>query len=349
MTDYYVTTSGDDANAGTSEAAAFATPGKAASVAVDGDSIWVRSGTYTLTTAVQNANGGPVLLPAGVVMEGYGLVIGDRGTRPVIHAGATGTAIICSVAAPGFNRRRGGYCNIEVDGNGVASISGFQVTANYTPLCYLCSARNCFKGFALQNYAQCHECLSVDSAYGFWTTNDEGECVRCVSINGSVGFTSVERVIQCIAAGASGIGFSFGSVFRYSCKGNTAYGCGGDGFRFDYDIGYITDCLAVANGGYGFHLSSASHDPFFLRNASFNNTSGRLQNVPHDRDGIILSSDPFVDAAANDFRLNNTPGGGADCQQIAVPIIGTPATAYIDIGAVSAQATAGGTLIVVDD
>ncbi|HEY3255894.1 MAG TPA: hypothetical protein VGJ91_18175, partial [Polyangiaceae bacterium] len=47
--DYYVATTGSDANAGTL-AAPFATLQKGADVAVAGDTVYIRGGTYSITT-----------------------------------------------------------------------------------------------------------------------------------------------------------------------------------------------------------------------------------------------------------------------------------------------------------
>ena len=63
MTTYYVTTSGSDSNAGTSEGAAFATIGKAGSVALtSGDRIYVKSGTYVLASDTPDVAGGGAVI-----------------------------------------------------------------------------------------------------------------------------------------------------------------------------------------------------------------------------------------------------------------------------------------------
>ena len=90
MTTYYVTTSGSDSNAGTSEGAAFATLGKAGSVALtSGDIVYVKSGTYVLGSDTPDVAGGVAVIREGVSVYGYESTIGDNcptGNRPVLDA-----------------------------------------------------------------------------------------------------------------------------------------------------------------------------------------------------------------------------------------------------------------------
>lgn len=66
-TTYYVQTSGSDASAGTSWAAAFATLQHALSAAASGDTIWVAAGTYTPSTSVATVS---FQLKSGVAIYG---------------------------------------------------------------------------------------------------------------------------------------------------------------------------------------------------------------------------------------------------------------------------------------
>lgn len=53
-------------------------------------------------------------------------------------------------------------------------------------------------------------------------------------------------------------------------------------------------------------------------NAYYNNTSGARSNFPTGANDITLSADPFVDAASDDFNINNDAGGGADLRAATV-------------------------------
>src|SRR5215471_7871636 len=55
-TEYYVATTGSDSNAGTIDAP-FATLQKGVNVAVAGDTVWIRGGTYMITTPTNSGAG----------------------------------------------------------------------------------------------------------------------------------------------------------------------------------------------------------------------------------------------------------------------------------------------------
>ena len=142
MTDYYVTTSGDDSNDGLTEGNAFASPGKGAATAGDGDTIYVKSGTYTLTTTTINANAGPPSLANGTVMEGYLSTIGDRGAYPVIDAGALTSFTMCINTNGTFDRVRPSFITMKVDGKSNSGVIGFDNSGNYARILD-CQAVNC--------------------------------------------------------------------------------------------------------------------------------------------------------------------------------------------------------------
>ena len=132
MTDYYVTTSGSDSNSGTSEGAAFATLGKAGSVATtSGDNIYVKSGTYDLTTSTVDVAGGKAVIRAGVSVLGYESAIGDNcptGSRPQLnHAGFIGTGAadpgMISVICPSYADPVVRIKNLYVKGDKSASVT----------------------------------------------------------------------------------------------------------------------------------------------------------------------------------------------------------------------------------
>ena len=70
--------------------------------------------------------------------------------------------------------------------------------------------------------------------------------------------------------------------------------------------------------------------------ATYNNTSGAFSNAANRAVGsVILTADPFVNAAGGDFALNTTAGGGAACRNVGFPGVfpGGLTTGYADIGA----------------
>jgi hypothetical protein len=118
--------------------------------------------------------------------------------------------------------------------------------------------------------------------------------------------------------------------------------------------------LIAECGGWGIQGSAAAIPASYPwdGNAFFANTSGTRQNMDDTSavavDAVapyantqdeILTADPFVDRANNDFRLNNAAGGGAQARGMGLPRTwpgNTATVGYPDMGAVQSQATGGG-------
>ena len=111
-TDYYVSTTGADANDGTTAETAFATIDKAITTAVAGDTIYVASGTYQTTTQY-----GPNLL---ATMIGTGesrddVVIDSDGTYRTLRIASTGTVKHMTII---------GNANYKADKGGAVEMTG---------------------------------------------------------------------------------------------------------------------------------------------------------------------------------------------------------------------------------
>lgn len=75
----------------------------------------------------------------------------------------------------------------------------------------------------------------------------------------------------------------------------------------------VTNCIFANNGDEG--ITAASDVDLLVYNdfnAFYLNSGGEVDNITKGPNSVTLSADPFVDAASGDFRLNTTPGGGAD-------------------------------------
>lgn len=312
MATYYVTPSGNDANAGTSEGTAFASPGKAAATAGVDDTIYIKDGTYTLTSAVENADGGPPNFPARSLVQGYQVTPDDLGARPVISAGAitpvSGNLITLGVS--GFNNVTTRIRSIEADANNQGVI-GINVSGNYNMTAIGCLARN--------------------ATIGFLGSGGKNRAIGCTAINNSShGFSGVAST-YCLSRDNGGDGFfRCGGLFANVAIGNTGYGfelgtgsnnpmlahCiamnnGLSGFRHKYDILMIVNCIALGSGHYGFSTDNSNGNPSLTACASYNNTSGRRNGGgAMDLQPITLTADPFVDSTNDVFSLNTDPGGG---------------------------------------
>ena len=92
----------------------------------------------------------------------------------------------------------------------------------------------------------------------------------------------------------------------------------GDGVKFD--SGYSIKASSVNNSvfsnisGNAISASSVwgqSDSAYFNHNAFYNITGSNYSNLTAGANDIALSADPFVDAANDDFNINNAAGGGA--------------------------------------
>ena len=342
MTTYYVTTGGSDSNNGLTEGTAFATPGYAAGQATaSGDIIYIKSGTYTLSTTTVNASGGPMQVPAGVEIEGYQTSAGDQGAKPIINAGTQAVGSIIELNNPGFRQKASSVTCMEVNGNSVAT-NGFWVEGAYIGMANNCIARNCSYGFrSSQDRGTIASCSAFNCTTGF----QGGTLSLCLADSCANGFYGLIGLVErCIASNNTGTGFNL-TAFTYRAFSCTAYNNGGTGFHSGHDINFFASCISASNGGYGYDCPSgdATADPMLLDCADYNNTSGRKRQTFNTRDirPINLAADPFTSASTGDFTLNNDAGGGAELRQIQLSGL-AGVSGVFDVGAIDAVVTAGG-------
>jgi len=122
-----------------------------------------------------------------------------------------------------------------------------------------------------------------------------------------------------------------------------AYNSTGDGFdRYYYlqfDVFFI-NCISYESGAYGFDIESRPASGLIFHCAGGSNTSGTVVNATdanwQNQEFITLTADPFTNAAAGDFSLNNVAGGGALLRGLGFPGVfpGGLTTGYLDVGAV---------------
>ena len=304
---------------------ALASPGRACGVAtVDGNRVWIKSGTYTLGTASVNIATGPLLALAQVIYEGYQTTRGDLGAKPVIDAGAITSITVFAIpliahGSPAFGK------NIKVDGNSGASVIGFtEEDRNHGFL--LCEAVDCTTSFFAFNVSSCKS--SGASVVGF----DALIASRCTSDSDQIGFqprASNARADDCLTFNSTAQGFN-GDQRRWSVSNCTADACGDDGFdngAGNEGVKFIS-CLSTNNTGFGFDPTG---DTILFKCASFNNTAGEVDSgAMEDDEFVAVTADPYVDQAGADYRLNNNTPGGAQIKAGALVIPGQ--TLQRDVG-----------------
>jgi len=316
--------------------------------AIADNSVWVRLATYNISATLAPTVGGSNYLSR---LIGYGTQRGDDG-RPTITTNNN--------AINAINPSQAGWkvVNFIIDGSGsTKGLIGVNNTASYNSLINVKVTG--FANEGINNPGYNFSMLGVEVT-GCGGTNGAIDCggngVRLWNVychdNTATGAYNIST--QCVItesifksnSGASSDGLSSVS-YNATIHRTIIYGNGRDGIRWaggEYLLGGIISSvrnnIIMNNGGYGQNHQTAPGTGVFRNfpscdyNAYYNNTSGALNNMAHGPHDVILTGDPFVDAAGGDFRLNNTAGAGAACRAAGFPGVlpGLSAVGYADIG-----------------
>ena len=328
---------------------AIKSPSLAARDAVAGNTIHVKSGTYSCSSTADVADGRVLFdvnaaAASPIRMVGYGSTREDGGTKPVLQAtNSTMTVINCTGASLIVENIQTGRSASET------AVTGFATATLSGHLFWSCKAHDVATGFngtsALDRFIDCEASQCSSNGFSAGTAAAGAPQFQgCVAHDGSgsangfsLGGTGA-TLIDCIADSNGGDGFTLGiqDVLFVNC---TAYGNGGNGFENNGNGGTSTfiNCLSVSNTGHGFKDSATvSRSNKLLNCAVYNNTAGTHDFTAESVDGLItLTADPFVSAAAGNFALNSTAGGGADVRNDGLPSAypGTSTTSYPAVGA----------------
>ena len=320
---------------------ALASPAVPATPMVNGNILFIKAGTYTMSVNTNNVANGKWSKNAPVLVIGYDTnrAWGNVDTKPILQATVTLTTM--------WTGSNNWVNNIDFDVNSQAStrsVSGGAYTrcifrngtlANSMILATHCiatgnSAFSFSDGAAGFFYCEAHD----NTATGFSCSN--ASLHSCLSYNNS---------------GASSDGFvnpSLTSAHYFNC---IAYNNGRDGFR--NTTGTLTsrmilqNCIAQSNTGVGINAVNTQYPSIAVRCAVFNNgtdTAGALTEV----DTLSPTGDVFTNAAAADFSLNNTANQGALLRaagyiEFDSNLFPRGLTAsYLDVGVAQHQDTGGG-------
>lgn len=341
-------TNGSNASAGTgSVGGALASPGGLGKAlfadGVDGNTAWLKSGTYNISVNSPNVSGGKIdgqSANIDVMIEGYETTRGDLGAKPAleVQAGISGT--VWDLGDSGHTTTR----NVKIDCNSVTCNAFGNVGNNGFNDYFLCHALGGNGGSTIgfDDFQSAQLCYAEGFGKGFSVIRTRA--VRCRADGCTIGFyRAYGTITECLAHDCTGDGFysdQTGTALRCCAHGN-----GGDGF--DVWIDDFLECVAYGNGGYGFAWQNAAPNAAYgykaYKCAAGSNTSGNYNaNIPSDRqiDCIALSADPAVDAAGDDYEPNNTAGGGALLRAASQPIYGQQQS--LDIGPIQHEDAGGG-------
>jgi hypothetical protein len=309
----------------------------ASAQAVAGMRAYMLHGTYTLSNVAANVSGGPLDLDTssmdgkGFYLKGYDDAYGRdsfSGTRPLIDCDVITPTIAKVILLKGDfgSKKEQVVAFLEVDGQGLltSGIAGWHSAYASAVSCYVhdCDLSTGF-GFIGLKAVQCR--ASGCAGSGFYGCNS----FSCLADNnGAKGFDSgsAQWYVNCVAYKNGGRGFQSFSTVVIGCL---AYDNGSDGFCDDSSNVYV-NCVGYLNDAYEFQTIGGD---ILINCATRVGASGRTYGTPNcDVGPITLTADPFINAAALDFSLNNTAGGGALLRAAGISPYGQ--TGFIDIGAV---------------
>jgi len=316
---------------------ALLSPGQANFIAnISGNTIFVKAGTYSITSATVNVAGGCIANPNGFI-QGYTSTrsVGNTDVAPVLQLAVAGATM--------FAANNGGIIlNIVCDGNGQTSAQASGGNGAVFVGCVFKNFNTATSGTGPM-FINCS--ATLNSAVMF--PGNSFSCEAYANTATPFAPTTNNSCIDCIASG------------------NT--GASTDGFLLGGNTTIVKNCISVSNGRHGFvaisgsppnallncHAESNVGSGFIisnhvklLLNCSYfgNGTNVNLSGVEGNAGAIAASASVFTNAAGQVFTLNNTAGAGALLRAASYPTLfprGLTAN-YRDIGAVQ-HADSGGT------
>jgi len=306
--------------------------------AVDGNTIHIKAGTYTITTAIALAT------TSNLTFAGYNTTHFDYGTKPLITtatnsvhiftiAGGTSTKTFLNLSLSstagtrgnGIHDSAGGtfptviVINCLLDGFGYGILGDNSIaSAIYECVLVNTEVKNCVNnGVYVWGGIHCLE--------GCWIHANGSDGLKSNGNFVTTGFTvRRSRITNNGGKGINGTSTSAVGILNVSestIANNTGDGIGIGANTFWLAAGLncqIINSIFYGNGGYGINLPSGrtTHLLRATRNNAFgSNTSGASVNTTGAGYGdVTLTADPFTDASNGDYSLNNTSGGGASCR-----------------------------------
>lgn len=338
-------TTGVGANGTGGQGGALASPGIVGAHLVASNKLFIKTATYTVTSASTNIAAGCYTSTATTALiEGYDTYRGDlspigaAGTRPTVIASGISTFVLFTTGS--FNAVR----NLILDGAGLTSSRGVSAGSaglynllgqNFTNAAFVGTATSAIRCVATG-------CSTVSP---FAVT---GAMVACVAHTNTItGFGGAAgSCFWCVSygnTGASSDGFTGTASAGVQYVNCVAYGNGRDGFRSGSSGQEYVNCIAEGNTGIGFNITSSTAAAITLNCGAYNNTGGaRVATATFqyiELGFITFTASPFTNAAGADFSLNTSAGGGASARAAGYPGV-YPAgsmTGYVDVGAVQSM------------
>ena len=305
---------------------AFASPGQVASIWVGSNTMYIKKGTFSLSST-QNVSGGRVNVnPSGATTSAPNRIYGYNTNRT-----ATNTDVGPTLQ-PSAGSMTCIYCgsgsvivyNVLFAANGQSNCTALQFDNNPC-VAEACQVTGAFSfafnnSFSTGSYINCYV---NGAATGFSLRQNSSSCRGCVATGcTSSGFSdngiSGARYVRCIAANNSGYGFfSAQAPSEYDqCTSDNNSGANGHGFSGTDQSKYF-NCLSTNNAKFGFTTNQSGTNQLcrIYNCAGFNNSSGNVDTTFGVNESFVtLSAGPYNNAGGGDYSLNSTSGGGTACK-----------------------------------
>ncbi len=332
---------------------------------VGGNKIYVKSGTYTITTTLTpSTNGNQGVGGFGYcLLEGYGSTHGDLGTKPLITTATNSVSILTVSATQGsawVYRNLSMSSTAGTKGDGIISngsvpqqivfdrclFDGFRrgVNFDHSPV-WRCTGLS-FYNTEIKN---CQNGVVVSAGYFMFGCYIHGNstfgCGVGATSDGLTAFTHIDTVFY-----SNGNGFD--ATTLNVVQGTTIYS-------------FIGCCFTDNTNGLSLGASTSSPANIPLFNCAFYNNSGKditwndssdtfvgtIMSASNAANGsntnwpaasITLTGDPFVARTAANYATNNTAGAGAALRAAGFPGVSLVGTGYVDVGTLQASGGGGG-------
>ena len=326
---------------------AMATISSAQAAAVDGNTVNIKSGTYTQTSAI-------AIGVANMTWRGFGTSHGDGGTRPLITTSTNSTDIVHTSS----NNGRQVFQNINFSNTAGTKGNGILQLSTHGTGQWWAVADCSFDGFVSGLNSD-----NVGSHFDVYQIVCRNVEIKNCTSHGLVSNAGIVSIVGCNFHNNTGNGVDLGTSITLCVAVDCISAANSTGLNSGGTKLILVNCDFANNGSRGLWGSSGDLLVMLINSIAYNNSSsdidagitGQVLNLSlavssnnayateagwgTESDKVTLSASPFT--SSSDFTLNNTVGGGAACKGTAQqpPSAGTGG---LDIGAMQTPSGGGG-------
>lgn len=291
---------------------------------------------WVIETETDQTIGSALTLPNGDTTSGWVHIRGDDPSTPRVITQTANAS--CFVTQSGGGRVK--MCDLTLKNSNGTKTAAYGIelvggtgTGVIAERCIFGDATNSIRygiGRSSGNHgARAFRCKFINCESGIFSgsaaTLNSGLFVTGCRITGcsSHGIDWTQQgpvtLIDTVVDDNGGDGVVYGQIGVLTAKGCIFEGNTGDGLDFSTgalsskEFSSVVGCIFSLNGGVGIRAPTGFDGvagPVDF-NAFYSNTGGEVSGLSNGSNDETLSADPFVDAGAGDFNINNTAGGGA--------------------------------------